>query len=70
LTKFEKTPLHLAAGEGRFDAMMLLIDVGANLNAKDKVSAHSNFICCSYVCRSFISVNSSELTRSFLWYEF
>ena len=35
------TPLHLAISKGRMDMAVLLVEKGADLNAKDKVSPHA-----------------------------
>jgi ankyrin repeat protein len=36
------TPLHLTAQRGHLECMRLLVDRGAEVNAADKVTAHSN----------------------------
>lgn len=39
--QYENTALHLAAGQGNVEAMQLLLEAGATVDAMDKVSLHS-----------------------------
>jgi hypothetical protein len=39
-TKVDKTPLHVAAQEGNMTICQLLLEQGADVDAKDMVSAH------------------------------
>jgi ankyrin repeat protein len=41
-TSFGRTPLHLASRKGNIDAMKILLERGANINAVDQVFKKQN----------------------------
>jgi len=54
--EFLKTPLHFAAGEGHIDAVLALIKLGANVNAKDLAGNTPLHCSCSNCSSSIVKI--------------